>query len=408
MSTIKPIRTEEDYQDALDRIGVLIDAEAGTPEGNDLDLLTDLVQHYEAKHVPLEYPSPVAAIHFRMDQAGLTQRDLIPLLGSRAKVSEVLSGTRRLTMPMARALHEHLGIPADVLLRESNISPPDTVASVDWGRFPLKAMAQAGWIPNVSNLKAHAEDFVRDLIRKAGVSEGALATALYRKSDTSRRINAKTDSYALKAWCWRVLAEAARRSDLPHYETGTITPDFLRKVARLSWSENGPRLAREFLRKHGLPLVLVRHLPRTHLDGAVLTAADGRPVVGLTLRYDRLDNFWFCLVHEMAHIGRHLDTGLSKAFVDDLTLREVGGDSDPFESQADEWAEEALVPRSSWNASEVRRRPTPMAVVNLAKSLQVHPAIIAGKIRYELKNYRMLSNFVGTGEVRRQLETVDE
>ncbi len=70
-----------------------------------------------------------------------------------------------------------------------------------------------------------------------------------------------------------------------------ITVDFLKKVAQLSWSEEGPRLAKEFLGKHGIPLVIVQHLPKTYLDGAALRLSDGRPVIGLTLRYDRIDNF---------------------------------------------------------------------------------------------------------------------
>src|SRR5690349_4094394 len=117
MRTIKPIRTKADYEAALDRIGALMDAKSGTPAGDELDVLADLVEHYEAKHVPMGYPSAIAAIEFRMEQAGLTQRDLVPFIGSRAKVSEVLSGKRPLTMRMARALHEHLGIPAEVLLQ---------------------------------------------------------------------------------------------------------------------------------------------------------------------------------------------------------------------------------------------------------------------------------------------------
>ena len=92
------------------------------------------------------------------------------------------------------------------------------------------------------------------------------------------------------------------------------------------------------------------------------------------------------------------------AFVDDQTLRGVEGRrEDPREAQADEWATEALVPQAAWEASAARERPTPIAVMNLAHALQVHPAIIAGKIRYEQHNYRLLSQFVGTGEVRRQL-----
>lgn len=118
MANIKPIRTEKDYEAALARIDELMDAEPGSPEGGELDVLVDLVELYESKHAPMGHPSPLAAIEFRMEQGGLSPRDLIPFIGSRAKVSEVLSGKRAITMPMARALHEHLGIPGDVLLRE--------------------------------------------------------------------------------------------------------------------------------------------------------------------------------------------------------------------------------------------------------------------------------------------------
>lgn len=400
MAAIKPIRTEADYEAALARAGTLMDAESGTPEGEELDVLVDLIEHYEAKHVPTGYPSPLAAIEFRMEQGGLTQRDLVPFIGSRAKVSEVLSGKRQLTMPMARALHEHLGIPAAVLLQERGATLDEPLAGIDWERFPLKAMVKLGWVPNVRDLTARAEELIGDLIRRAGGPEVAGA-ALYRKNDHARA-NAKTDPYALKAWCWQVLATANEDRPSTAYEPGTVTLEFLRQIARLSWSEDGPRLAKEFLARHGIPLVVVPHLPRTHLDGAALRLGDGRPVIGLTLRYDRVDNFWFCLLHELAHVGRHMDDGEGDAFVDDLTLRDVeGGKGDPKEAQADEWAEEALVPRAIWETSAARDTPTPMAVINLAKALQIHPAIIAGKVRHEHRNYRMLSHFVGTGEVRR-------
>lgn len=401
MGMIKPIRTEADYEAALARIDALMDAEPGTPKGEELDVLTDLVEHYEAKHVPIGYPSAVAAIEFRLEQAGLTQRDLVPFLGSRAKVSEVLSGKRKITMPMARALHEHLGIPAEVLLQVPGASLTDPLAGIEWNRFPVKAMAKLGWIPKVKNLESHAEELVGDLIRRAG-GPAVAAAVLYRKNDYARA-NAKTDPYALKAWCWKVLADANEARPPVSYKPETITVDFLGQVARLSWSNEGPRLAKEFLAKHGIALVVVRHLPRTYLDGAALKLGDGTPVVGLTLRYDRLDNFWFCLLHELAHLGRHMENDGDVAFIDDLTLRDVEGSRrDPKEAQADQWAEEALVPLAIWETSEARRNPTPMAVVSLSKALQVHPAIVAGKIRHEEKNYRLLSHYVGTGEVRRQ------
>ncbi len=118
---IKPIRTEKDYEAALARIDALMNAERDSAEFDELDVLADLVELYENKHDPMGFPSPVAAIEFRMEQGKLSPRDLIPLFGSHAKVSEVLSGKRSITVPMARALHEHLGIPADVLLREPGI-----------------------------------------------------------------------------------------------------------------------------------------------------------------------------------------------------------------------------------------------------------------------------------------------
>ena len=401
MTDIRPVRTDADYEAALARIDEIMDAEPGTPAGRELDVLVDLVELYESRHEPMGHPDPVSAIEFRMEQAGLKRRDLIPFIGSRAKVSEVLSGRRAITMPMARALHEHLGIPADVLLRRPDETPVDESAKIEWTRFPLRALAKRGWIPNVRNLAAHAEELVRGLIARAGGAHATPAT-LYRRTD-NLRANAKTDPYALRAWCWQVLATAAETRPSVGCAPGAVTVDFLRQVARLSCSADGPKRARELLNRNGIPLVIVEHLPKTYLDGAALRLGDGRPVVALTLRYDRLDNFWFCLLHELAHVGRHMNDDGEEVFVDDLTLRRLdGGRQDPREAQADEWAEEALVPRAAWEASGVRDRPTPMAVLNLAQAAGVHPAIVAGRVRYETGNYRLLSQFVGTGEVRRQ------
>ena len=126
MLGIRSIRTEEDYEAALARVSDLMDVLSGPeeqvedledPNRIELDVLVDLVELYEAKHHPIEFPSALAAIEFHMDQQGLKQRDLIPYIGGRAKVSEVLSGKRPITMSIARALHRHLGIPADILLQ---------------------------------------------------------------------------------------------------------------------------------------------------------------------------------------------------------------------------------------------------------------------------------------------------
>ena len=270
-SFIKPIRTEEDHKRALERIDKIFDAEEGTPEGDELEVLVDLVMFYESKTVDIGFPDPISAIKFRMDQAGLTQRDLMPYIGSRSKVSEVLSGKRDLTLSMARALHQNLGIPADVLLQKPGAEFDSTLEEIDPRRYPLKEMAKRGWIPQLSDLADRAKEEIRAMMEKAGGPETA-AVPLYRKNG-HRRLNAKADPYALRAWCWRVLGVANENPPQADYQSGTVTPEFMQEIAHLSVSEDGPRRAQERLAEHGIALVVERHLPRTHLDGAALRLA---------------------------------------------------------------------------------------------------------------------------------------
>lgn len=115
---IKPIRSEAAHASAVREIERLWNAKPGTPDGNRLDVLIVLVDAYEEEHHRIDPPDPIDATLFRMEQQGLTRKDLEPLIGSRARVSEVLSGKRALTIDMIRRLHEGLGIPAEVLIRE--------------------------------------------------------------------------------------------------------------------------------------------------------------------------------------------------------------------------------------------------------------------------------------------------
>lgn len=116
---IRPIHTEADYKRTLEEVSKLVasDPEPGTPEGDRLDVLTTLVQAYEAKHYFIDLPDPVEAIKFRMEQAGLTAKDLEPMIGRRNRVYEILNRKRPLTLPMIRRLHQQLGIPAESLIR---------------------------------------------------------------------------------------------------------------------------------------------------------------------------------------------------------------------------------------------------------------------------------------------------
>ncbi len=114
----KIIKTKAEYEVALARIDKLMDAAPNTPQGDELELLSLLIHAYEEKQFPIDKPDPVAAIRFRMEQQGLVARDLVPLLGSRSRVSEVLSGRRGLSLKMIRALVVGLRIPAELLLGE--------------------------------------------------------------------------------------------------------------------------------------------------------------------------------------------------------------------------------------------------------------------------------------------------
>ena len=114
----KILKTENEYEYALEVIDSLMDAEPGTPEEDDLELWSMLVENYEHTHHPVEPPDPVEAINFRMEQLGLEQKDLTRFIPAKSKVSEVLNRKRPLSLSMIRALHRHLGISAEVLVRE--------------------------------------------------------------------------------------------------------------------------------------------------------------------------------------------------------------------------------------------------------------------------------------------------
>lgn len=407
MMRITPIRTEADHKAALARIDALMDAVAGSPEADELSVLADLVEAYEAKHFPIEVPTPVEAIRFRMEQAGLEPRDLEPYIGSRGKVSEVLSGKQPLTLAMIRALHKHLGIPAEVLVGDAAPAGNATeTASLDWGRFPINEMAKRGWVRSVASAKTKAKDLIGELIASAGGMK-AVPMPLCRRNDAMRQ-NAKTDTYALLAWCLKALAGSRDQKLTGSYKSGSITPEALAELAKLSAHEDGPKRAKQALSIWGVHLICVSHLPKTYLDGAALRSVDGgAPIVALTLRYDRIDNFWFSLLHELAHVGRHFN-GATEAFVDDFSLREAPSrHEDPRESEADEWAEEALIPRDLWATAGLKSHASYSGIIAFSQRVGVHPAIVAGRVRHQTRNFRAFAPLLGTGEVRKQLEVME-
>jgi len=114
---IKPIKTDKDYQQALERLEVIFDATLGSKEGDELEVLGILIDRYENEHFPIAMPDPIEAIKFRMEQMGYNQSDLAKIVGLKSRASEILNRKRKLTLEMIRQLHESLNIPTDVLIQ---------------------------------------------------------------------------------------------------------------------------------------------------------------------------------------------------------------------------------------------------------------------------------------------------
>ena len=385
------ITTPQQYAEALAEFESLMELEPakGSPDGDRLELFAFLLESYEKEHFPIPNPSPLDAIRFRMEQQNLSPKDLEPFIGSRSKVSELLAGKIPLSLRMIRELNRGLGIAYEVLVGDST----GTAGEIDWSKVPVSEMAKLGWIRTDKKTLRHSREQLAQSFFEGHTGSGAVMALLRRT--VRARSSTSGDREALAAW----LVEATNRSNNvvspKKFEPKDITSGFLRTIAQWSVHANAPSSVRELLLEAGIILVVVPHLGRTRLDGAAFVRADGEAVVALTLRYDRLDSFWFTLLHELVHLGRHLDP--QTVFVDDL---DVLTGQDPLEQEADMLAREAVVSRQLWPRSDAHRLRTPSAVIQLAAEQKVHPALIAGRLRHETKNYHLLNNLVGHGQVR--------
>jgi len=390
---IRAIKTDADYQTALARVEEIFDSEQGSPEFDELEVWGTLIGAYEDENHPVPPPTPLEAIEFVMGQKGLKQKDLTPLIGSKSKVSEVLAGKRKLTLKMIRALHEGLGIPADTLLKEPGKELPENLADVDWTQFPIKEMANRGWVEGAKDSMDRAEEIVRNLMTQAGQPH-CLPTACYRCGIS--RTAADIDMYAVQAWLLGVQLKAQQLKTTGTYD-GNLDETFLSRLARLSMFSDGPKKAVEYLSSKGIKLVVEPHFSHTKLDGAAILQS-GIPIVALTLRYDRIDNFWFTLLHECAHVIKHLSEDIS-LILDDFESEIV----DDREHEANILARDAVVPIEIWKNHKITnvKHPNKEHVIDLASKMEVHPALIAGRVRYERKRYDILSGLVGNREVRK-------
>jgi len=382
--TLKPIRSEQEHELALRTAADLMER-TDQDSLDRLEVLQGIIERWETERFVFPIASPAEAIRFRMDQLDLRPRDLVPYLGTKSRVSEILAGERQPTVDQIRALHRHLGIPIEPLIggtKHETARNPSTASKAAIEKLRTLGVMKAG---------EHIDMFLERALRSAP------ALAMLRKTRTDRT-NAKTDLAALEAWCAGVLvrAEPVR---LPSKRKRQADAAFARDIAMLSAAADGPARVAAELAKAGIVLVVLEHLPGTFLDGAAICRGDGAPVIALTLRHDRIDNFWFTLLHELAHAILHLGPGTSM-ILDDLDVNGSGG----IEAEADTFARDALVPPNVWARFD-SPKPTTEALAAAAAEAGVHPAIVAGRWRWEHGDYKRFSRLLGRGEIKVMLGT---
>lgn len=396
---VKVIKTQRDYDEAIVRLSALMDEEVtpGSSKEAELELLALVIESYERTKVEPVQLDPIEAILFRMDQIGLKKVDLVPYMGSLPKVSEVLARKRPLNLAMIRKLHQGLGIPADVLLAQTEDSVDlGEVLPYDTSKFPFKEMFARGYFKGFGGTLRDAKDKTEELIR--GFMRGFDLQPIHQarlRAPMHQSGSRLMDGYALLAWHVAVLKKARDLKVKSPFAKESLTEERLRELARLSRFEQGPRLAQEFLADMGVALVVEDHFSKTYLDGAAMYDGD-LPVVALTLRHDRLDNFWFALLHELMHVQRHLGPG--RQFIPD-NLEDKVHQQTTEEREADEGARDILIPQAVWLEAGLTVEPAMEAAIALADKLRIHPSIVAGRVRHETGNWRLLSSI--KADVRR-------
>jgi HTH-type transcriptional regulator/antitoxin HigA len=400
---MKLLKTPEQHADALERIRQLaVRGEHLTESQQDkMEVLIALCEKYEKETQPVAPPTPVEAIKFRMEQMGYKQKDLAELVRGASRASEIMTGKRGLTTEMIRRLRDEWGIPSDSLLGGKPPEPdpsapaPGADGAYDPKNYPMKQMYGRGYFPKYSNdWKSHSKDragLLQDLYpRGSGVRR---ELALCRQGGGEK---SKINPHALEAWQQRVLVRAAEeKKNLPAYDREALDETFLRWLAGLSFLPNGPRQACVALEDKGIAVVIEPHLDQTHLDGAAMLGTDDRPVIGLTLRHDRLDNFWFTLFHELGHVLKHLSPENPVILDVDIDRKKTG----VIETEADRFALDTLIPPGPWS-EQVRHLQYAAEIRAAAKRLCVDPAVIAGRLRREANDYRIHRTLVGYNQVR--------
>jgi HTH-type transcriptional regulator/antitoxin HigA len=274
-------------------------------------------------------------------------------------------------------------------------------SAIDWSQFPVKEMYKRNWFEGFTGSLAAATS-QREYLLEVFLKHVTPLKALQRQRV---RIGSEANPYALLAWQCRALQLAELSPPKKEFSASTIDDDWLNALARLSRFADGPARTKKHLSDAGIALVIEPRLQSTHLDGAALLGKDF-PVVGLTLRHDRLDNFWFVLMHEIIHVKKHLKRGRVEDIFDERLLDNGDETLSDIEREADELAGKALISDELWNTCLARFVRSEESVKSFAEELKISPAVVAGRIRHEAGNWTILRNLVGQGQVRKHFPEI--
>jgi HTH-type transcriptional regulator / antitoxin HigA len=374
----KPIRTPNELGEAKATLARLVGKNTAGTHDDDIEVLSVLIQQYEHSQIRIEAPTPIAAIQFRMKEMGFSPRHLEPFIGSRARVSEILTGKRSLSIDMIRSLHEGLGIPYASLISERTRS---TKTEIEVSTPTIARLNSLGFDVDQQDLSSFVQ---------SSLPQG-IAPALHRKT-RSQRAAVKTDQAALSVWQAAVLKKAQTENPKTTFDRKNLSADAIRRLAILSSTQRGPLKAIETLRDKGILTVIMPPLRGTFLDGAAMLDANGQPIIGLTLRHDRTDGFWFTLLHEVAHIHLHYEKLRSEqsTFVDDIQIQS----DDVYERDADSLARTSLIPDSILSQVRWDGHSTSADITAVASRARVHPSIVAGRWQRDHQNYRKFSRLI--------------
>ncbi|MER8565952.1 XRE family transcriptional regulator [Mesorhizobium sp. M0924] len=327
---------------------------------------------------------------------GLSQKDLARKLGLREQAIQRWETERYRSISLLnyQKVAQTLGVHWQ--MGDLNPSAMHGPAAYEVDRNDLNKVVRHarshGWL---NTAETSDENAISTLVRYVGDHVSRYGTPSLLR--TGLNVVEHSQDWSLLSWKAQVTrrAEPIIAQARPRYRA--INVIWLIDLVRLSQLDDGPVRARDMLLENGIVLVAEPQIPGMSVDGAAFLV-DDTPVIGMTLLRDTVDNFWFTLLHEVAHIILHYRTGLSSGFFDDVTSPEV----DEFEKEANQFAGNLLIPDEVWARSTARIAKTAEPIEKLANQLRISPAVVFGRIRMERQDYRIFSNKIGRGTVRKQ------